>query len=114
METEIAKIITTGSFVVAGALVGGLFSYLGARRQDSFRTQENELKKLRKNYIDACQQISAYYQLEALYCKKVASLTSQPEQQIKIKFRDSVENSGYQRPQWTSKDANDAINTSND
>jgi hypothetical protein len=112
MDLEIAKIIATGSFTVGGALVGALFGHLNARRQDIFRAQESEIRKLRKNYVSACQQISAYYQLESAYCKDLASLASQSEQQTKIKYRDIVEKAGYERPSWTSKDANDAIKSS--
>lgn len=102
-------VLITATSTLAGAIVGGLFTYLAARRSDHIARLEDKIRRLSKNYASACRQIEGYYHLETKYCFEVAKLTSQPENQTKIKFRDAVESDGHERPLWTAKDAKSAI-----
>lgn len=99
----------SGIYVMAGAFVGGLFSFLSARRAGYVAGMEKELQRNKNRHILACQQIKAYYHLEALYVTEMAKLTGQAEQTIQIKFRNDVEVAGNVRPTWTARDADNEI-----
>ena len=96
-------------YVLAGAFVGGLFTYLSAQRGGYVTGLERKLQRTRNKHVAACQQIKGYYKLETLYMAEVARLTSQAEQTIQIRYRDDVEVSGFSRPSWTARDADNAI-----
>jgi len=96
-------------FVLAGAFIGGLFTYLSAYRGSYVSGLERELRRIKSKHLAACQQIKAYYYLEARYVTEISKLTEQTEQTVKIKNRDDVEMAGYPRPNWTARDADNAI-----
>lgn len=99
----------SGIFVLAGAFIGGLFSFLTAQRGSHVAGLEKKLRRIEKVHVTACQQIKAYYRLETFYKAELAKLTSQAEQTVQIKFRTDVENAGFSRPTWTERDAENAI-----
>ena len=96
-------------YALAGAFVGGLFTYLSAQRGNYVATLEKELRRIKRRHVTACQQIKAFYHLETLYTSEISRHSEQAAQTVKIKYRNEVEIAGYPRPNWTEKDADNAI-----
>jgi hypothetical protein len=99
----------SGLYAVIGAFVGGLFSFLASQRGWYVSSLERELERIKKTRNLACQQVKAYYQLECRYVAEVAALMNQPEQTVRVRFRDDVENEFGTRPSWTARDAEEKI-----
>ena len=57
----------TGLFVIGGAIVGGLFSYLSARIGHDWDKAKSDIRRL-------SDQVAAYHKVEELYKQKVAAL----------------------------------------
>jgi hypothetical protein len=98
-----------GIYALAGAIIGGLFTYLSSQRSGYVAGLERELRRIKKAHITACQQIKGYYHLEARYMVEMGKLTNQAERTVQINYRDVVEIAGHPRPNWTAKDADYAI-----
>ncbi|MDO8813536.1 MAG: hypothetical protein Q7J38_16135 [Gallionella sp.] len=96
-------------YALAGAFIGGLFTYLSSQRGGYVAGLERELRRIKKAHVTACQQIKGYYHLEALYMAEIAKLTNQAERTVQIKYRDDAEIAGHPRPNWTARDADNAI-----
>jgi len=69
--------ILIGLSTALGAGIGGAISYLATRRQYRFGQLEAELARLKRDYIDACQQIDAFHQIEEAHAKAAAKLSGQ-------------------------------------
>ena len=92
----------TGSFALAGALIGGLVTYMAARVGHRWDRAQRQIIRL-------CDQVSSFYQLEQLYKVELAKLDPQgrSSETIMKDFRSRVEQSGeYERPSMTSLAAN--------
>jgi hypothetical protein len=95
----------SGVYVIVGALVGGLFTFLSAQRTGYVSSLEKELAKVKRGRDAACQQIKAYYQLECRYAAEVSTMLNQSEQTVRIRFRNDIESEIGIRPSWTARDA---------
>jgi hypothetical protein len=97
--------VTTGFFVLSGAFVGGLFSYMTARIAHDWDKAKSDIKRL-------SEQVTAYYTLEKIYKQRVADLEGslRAPKTIQQVTRDEVQESIGFRPTMT---ANEAIKIKN-
>ena len=63
-----------------------------------------KIDKLERNIVKLSQQVKSYWNLEKLYSKEVSRLTGVSDTTILKKYRDEVENLGFERPKMTSND----------
>lgn len=90
--------VATGLFALAGALIGGLFTYLAARIGQRWAKAQKDIAQL-------CDQVAAYYQLEQLYKDELALVdpTRRSSATIMKEMRGRVADSGeFERPSMTS------------
>ncbi len=90
---------------VAGALAGGWFTYLAARDQKRVNRLADEAAALRVQLRSSCDQVAAYHTLEGLYAAEIARRDGVADNTVKTAFRNQVEDAGFVRPTWTSRDA---------
>ena len=109
MDQESFRTLITAISTLSAAGIVAFFSYKTTQKKDELQKLNDQLRRVNKNYADACKQIAAYYQLELTYASDLAAMTSKAERQLRIDYRDKVVSAGYQRPSWTAKDAQDAI-----
>jgi hypothetical protein len=83
---------------VAGAFVGGLFSWLAARTGARWTEAQKELVRLAR-------QVAAYHRLESLYAERLGTATGANPATIRVQLRDEVERLGLERPEVTQKEA---------
>lgn len=89
--------VITGTFALAGALIGGLFIYLAARVGQRWAKAQKDISQL-------CDQVAAYYQLEQLYKDELAALDPGKRSAATIlkEMRSKVAESGdFERPSMT-------------
>jgi hypothetical protein len=101
--------IIIGLSTALGAGIGGGISYLAARKQYRVDAIQAQFDRLKRDYIDACQQIDAFHQIEEAHSKAAAKLSGKTEQQVKLEIRRVVEDASGLRPDWSARDARNAI-----
>lgn len=93
--------VTSGLFVLAGALMGGLITYATTHIDRRWGRAERHIGQL-------CDQVAAYYQLEQLYKEELARLdpAGRSAKTIMEDMRSRVSRSGeFERPSMTSLSA---------
>jgi flagellar basal body-associated protein FliL len=85
-----------------GTAAGGYFAFLGSKQRENH-------DKLRAEHRKACDQIKAYWNLEALYARDLGEKLSKDPKITKEGYREQVQNGGYARPTWTERDAQNSI-----
>ena len=105
MVVSIDPNIVIGLSTAVGAGIGGAISLLASRRQAFVDSVGRRAEKLARDYVDACAEIAAFSRLEEAYSKRLAGLTQQNEQHVKLAMRDTVEHAGGGRPTWSAREA---------
>jgi pyruvate/2-oxoacid:ferredoxin oxidoreductase beta subunit len=113
MDAETVRTITTSAITAASTLgAAAIVAYFGYRTQKHTRKTdelEEELDELKAQLIKAYRQVSAYYQLEQKYSDQLASGTGQAQKTLKSAFRNAVQEEGFDRPEWTTLECEQAI-----
>jgi hypothetical protein len=113
MDAETTRTIATSAITAISTLgAAAIVAYFGYRAQKHTRKTdqlENEIEQRKKELVAAYRQVSAYYQLEQKYSDQLASLTGQAQKTLKSQFRDAVEDEGFDRPEWTTRDCEIAM-----
>lgn len=102
-DTSLIIAIIVAVSTLAGAAMGGFFAYLGSRNMKF-------ITRIKAEHLKACEQIKAYYNLEALYADAISKQSQTPAETIKKQYRSKVEESdSFVRPTWTMRQAQDSI-----
>ena len=101
--------IIIGISTAVGAGVGGAISLLAARRQAHVDALEAKVKKLERDYVEACEQIDSFHRIEEAHSKEHAALAGKTELQVKLEIRKKVEDAGGGRPSWSAREARNEI-----
>jgi len=97
--------IIIGLSTALGAGIGGAISYLAARRQYQVDGLKSEIERLRRDYVDACEQIEAFHKIEETHAREAAKLSNKTETQVKLEVRKIVEDLTGLRPDWSALEA---------
>lgn len=90
--------LTSGMFALAGALLGGLISYMTTRIDRRWDRAKRDIERV-------CNQVSSFYQLEQLYKEELARQDSSERsaKTIMEEMRTRVAQTGqFERPTMTS------------
>jgi hypothetical protein len=113
MDPETVRTITTSAITAFSTLTAAaIVAYFGYRTQkhtSKTKDMEKDLEKRTTELIRAYRHVSAYYQLEQQYSEYLASSSGQSQKTLKSQFRKAVQDKGYDRPEWTSLECEQAI-----
>jgi hypothetical protein len=85
--------ITVSVCTLMGVLLGG-------RLLSSAKWHTGFVVELKRRHSQACEQIKAHCQLEALYSEALADLSDKAMDAVQKELRAQMKDSGYARPMW--------------
>jgi hypothetical protein len=113
MDTEtirtIATSIITATSTLGAASIAAYFGYRTQRLSVDTNKLNQVVEQRNRELIKAYQHISAYYQLEQIYSEELSTKTNEAQKTIKSRIRKTVEDKGFNRPEWTSTECNQEI-----
>ena len=112
MDPQIAPLVAsaiTGVCAITAVVAVALINLKAQSKKEEFKRLKDRTSKLRKDIVASYGQIAAYHILEEEYAaemeKLLASTTGESGQSIKNRFRDRVVARDYERPSWTTNQA---------